>query len=114
MIKKISFIIFLILLIIPTVYAAEYGSGTYGAGKYGIGEEPVSPPSEGGPSEGGKAAITPGGSKAAITPEPEIKVEPSEIIVIVFVILGIAFLIVIYETFASQKRRAKEKIQDGF
>lgn len=47
---KIFFLVFLILLIVPLVYARDYDSGDYGSGVYGVGEV-ISP--EGGPSGGG-------------------------------------------------------------
>jgi len=51
--KKILIILsILILLIIPLVYAGNYGAGKYGAGVYGIGEV-VSTPGDETPSDGG-------------------------------------------------------------
>lgn len=44
------------LIILPLIYAGNYGAGSYGKGIFGIGEVPVSPPSA--PTGGGAAACT--------------------------------------------------------
>jgi len=49
---------FLFLLIIPLVYAGDYGVGSYGAGDYGVGEVAPAPKDEGAPSGNGAAACT--------------------------------------------------------
>jgi len=46
--RIILFLSFLILLVTPLVYAANYGAGTYTTGAYGVGEVISPPPSEGG------------------------------------------------------------------
>ena len=49
--RSVLFLSFLILLVTPLVYAANYGAGTYTAGAYGVGEvvaSPVTPPGGGG------------------------------------------------------------------
>ena len=52
--RSILFLSFLILLVTPLVYAANYGAGTYGTGAYGIGEViSPTPPSDGGGGGGG-------------------------------------------------------------
>lgn len=50
-------IVFLFLLIIPLVYAGDYGAGSYSAGVYGVGEV-VAPEDGGAPGGGGDAACT--------------------------------------------------------
>ena len=54
---KFFFFLALILILIPLVYAGNYGAGTYGADNYGIGEVTSTPtpetPSPGGGSSGG-------------------------------------------------------------
>ena len=44
--RSILFLSFLILLVIPLIYAETYGAGTYGTGLYGVGEVISPPPSE--------------------------------------------------------------------
>ena len=44
--RIILFLSFLILLVIPLVYAETYGAGTYTTGLYGVGEVISPPPSE--------------------------------------------------------------------
>jgi len=56
--RNILFIGFLILLVVPLVYAGTYGAGTYGLGVYGIGEVPASSGGEIGSSSGSSGGDT--------------------------------------------------------
>lgn len=57
--RKLLFLIFLILLVVPLILAENYGAGTYGYGVYGTGEVVALPSGGGGPSSGATTTSTP-------------------------------------------------------
>jgi len=60
--KKLVFCIMILLIIIPLVYARDYGALKYGVGDYGVGEVPAADDSSSSSSSGGGGGGSGGGS----------------------------------------------------